>query len=438
MAFESLSNRLTASFKHIVGKDKLTDKNIETMLNEIRTALLEADVSYSVVRKFIEDVREKMLGVKVSQALNPDQMVFKIVKDEITELLGEQQAGLMYKANGITTVMIVGLQGTGKTTSAAKIAKYIKDNENRKPFLIAADIIRPAAIEQLQTLGKQIDVDVFTLGTNTKVTETVDKGLKKAEQQGCDTVIIDTAGRLQIDKNLMKELAELKKKFKPDEILLTVDALTGQDIVNVAKSFDDLLNISGLIVTKFDGDARGGGVLSVKAVTDVPVKFVGVGEKITDLEKFYPDRLASRILGMGDLETLVEKAEKEFDEELTQRAMEHLMDGSFSLDDMLIQMKQMKKLGSLGGIARMIPGLSQYSEMLDSADTEKATKINEAIICSMTPYERRHPEELRGSHKNRIAKGSGTTVNDVNKLINNFERTKKMMASMGIGKFRRF
>jgi signal recognition particle subunit SRP54 len=289
MAFESLSNRLTAAFKHIAGKDQLNEKNMEAMLREVRIALLEADVNYGVVKKFINSIREQMIGVQVSQALNPDQQVYKIVSDEIVRLLGESEAGVAFKGSGITTIMVVGLQGTGKTTSVAKIAKLFKGKQGRKPLIIAADIIRPAAIEQLQTLGKQIDVEVFTLGVNVKVEEAVRQGLEYARKNGYDTVLIDTAGRLHVDDELMAELKTLKDRFKPDEILLTVDAMTGQDIVNVARSFDDLLQITGLIVTKFDGDARGGGVLSVRSITDVPVKFVGTGEKIDDLDIFYPD-----------------------------------------------------------------------------------------------------------------------------------------------------
>lgn len=438
MAFESLSNRLTSAFKHVVGKDRLSEKNMEAMLREIRLALLEADVNYSVVKQFIETIKTEMIGMTVSSALNPAQQVYKIVRDEITRLLGEGNSELTYKANGISTFMVVGLQGTGKTTSVAKMAKLIKNKQSRKPLLIAADVIRPAAIEQLQTLGKQIDVEVFTLGAKRTALDAVTEGMKYAQANGYDTIIIDTAGRLHVDKELMNELTVIKKKVKPEEILLTVDALTGQDIVNVASTFDKALDITGLIVTKFDGDARGGGVLSVKSVTNVPVKFVGVGEKIDDIDIFYPDRMASRILGMGDLETLVEKAEAEFDKELAQKAMEHLMDGTFSLDDMLVQMKQLKKLGPLSGVMKMIPGMNQYASQIDSMDTEGAMKVQEAIINSMTPYERKHPETLRNSHKNRIAKGSGTSVNDVNKLLNSFARSKKMMSQMGIGKFRKF
>ena len=436
MAFESLSNRLTASFKHIVGKDRLSDKNMDQMLKEIRQALLEADVNYSVVKSFINDVHQKMLGVQVSQNLNPSEMVYKIVRDEIIELLGDETSSLNYANNGLTVVMMVGLQGTGKTTTAAKIANLIKQKQSRKPLLIAADLIRPAAIEQLRILAEQCQVDMFALENNNKATKTVSEGLMYASANGFDTVIIDTAGRLHVDKQLMNELVEIKKIAKPNDILLTVDALTGQDIVNVAKEFDKYLSITGLVVTKFDGDSRGGGVLSVKAVTNVPVKFVTTGEKIDDIDIFYPDRMASRILGMGDLETLVEKAQEQFDQQLAQKAMENLMNGTFSLDDMLVQMKQLKKLGPLSSVMKMIPGMNQFAGQLDGMDTEAMMKKQQAIIQSMTPYERKHPETLRSSHKNRIAKGSGTTVNDVNKLINSFERSRKLMSSMGLSRFK--
>ena len=436
MAFESLSNRLTASFKHIVGKDRLSDKNMDQMLKEIRQALLEADVNYSVVKNFINDVHQKMLGVQVSQNLNPSEMVYKIVRDEIIELLGDETSSLNYANNGLTVVMMVGLQGTGKTTTAAKIANLIKQKQSRKPLLIAADLIRPAAIEQLRILADQCQVDMFALENNNKATKTVSEGLMYASANGFDTVIIDTAGRLHVDKQLMNELVEIKKIAKPNDILLTVDALTGQDIVNVAKEFDKYLSVTGLVVTKFDGDSRGGGVLSVKTVTNVPVKFVTTGEKIDDIDIFYPDRMASRILGMGDLETLVEKAQEQFDQQLAQKAMENLMNGTFSLDDMLVQMKQLKKLGPLSSVMKMIPGMNQFAGQLDGMDTEAMMKKQQAIIQSMTPYERKHPETLRSSHKNRIAKGSGTTVNDVNKLINSFERSRKLMSSMGLSRFK--
>jgi len=432
MAFENLSRRLTASFKHVMGKDTLSEKNSEAMLNEIRLALLEADVNYGVVKTFVGQLKEKLIGLHVSEALDPSQQVYKIVYDQIVQLLGSQAAQINYRTSGVTTVMVVGLQGTGKTTSAAKMAKMMRDKQGRRPLLIAADIIRPAAIEQLQTLGRQIGVEVFTLGVGTPVVETVRQGVAKASNEGYDTVIIDTAGRLQIDQQLMDELKQLKDAFKPDEILLTVDAMTGQDIVNVAKTFNDLLSITGLIVTKFDGDARGGGVLSVRSVTAVPVKMVGTGEKLEDIDVFYPDRMASRILGMGDMQTLVEKAQEQFDEKQALATARKMASGKYDLDDMLVQMQQMKRMGPLSGILKMIPGLSQYSEQLGGPDQEAMMKKNEAIIQSMTMAERRDPSALRSSHKNRIAKGSGTTVTDVNRLINNFERSKKMMGQLGL------
>ena len=436
MAFESLSSRLTASFKHIAGKDKLTDKNIEAMLREVRIALLEADVNYGVVKNFIETIRQEIVGVKVSEALNPDEQVYKIVNQEIIKLLGESEATLNYRSSGVTIVMVVGLQGTGKTTSVAKIAKLVRDKQNRKPMIIAADIIRPAAIEQLQTLGDQIGVEVFTMGTQTPVVTAVREGIKHATAAGYDTVFIDTAGRLHVDEELMEELNTLKKTFRPDEILLTVDAMTGQDIVNVARSFNDLLDVTGLIVTKFDGDARGGGVLSVRSITQVPVKFVGTGEKVDDIDVFYPDRVASRILGMGDLQTLIEKAEAELDQAALEKTTQRMMNGKFSLEDMLVQLRQLKKLGPLGGLLKMLPGMNQYADMLDNTDTDGALKRVEAIICSMTPAEREDPSRSRSSHKNRIAKGSGTTVAEVNKLINNFDRMKRMMSQMGFRNMR--
>ena len=434
--FESLGERSQNAVDKIKGYGKITEDNISEVTREIRLALLEADVNYSVVKSFINDVHQKMLGVQISQNLNPSEMVYKIVRDEIIELLGDETSSLNYANNGLTVVMMVGLQGTGKTTTAAKIANLIKQKQSRKPLLIAADLIRPAAIEQLRILAEQCQVDMFALENNNKATNTVSEGLMYASANGFDTVIIDTAGRLHVDKQLMNELVEIKKIAKPNDILLTVDALTGQDIVNVAKEFDKYLSVTGLVVTKFDGDSRGGGVLSVKTVTNVPVKFVTTGEKIDDIDIFYPDRMASRILGMGDLETLVEKAQEQFDQQLAQKAMENLMNGTFSLDDMLVQMKQLKKLGPLSSVMKMIPGMNQFAGQLDGMDTEAMMKKQQAIIQSMTPYERKHPETLRSSHKNRIAKGSGTTVNDVNKLINSFERSRKLMSSMGLSRFR--
>lgn len=430
MAFDSLSERLNSALRNISGKGKLTENNMEEMLKEVRIALLEADVNYRVVKDFLTKVKEKSLGEEVVKAVNPGQMVVKIVHDEIVELLGTNEATLNFKENGKTIIMMVGLQGTGKTTSIAKIANLCKNKLNRKPMLIAADVIRPAAIEQLQTLGNQIDVEVFTKGIETSALDTVKLGLEYAQTKDYDTILIDTAGRLHIDEVLMDELKQIQEYAKPDEILLTVDAMTGQDILNVAKSFNEALSVSGLVVTKFDGDARGGGVLSVKAVTNVPIKFVGQGEKIEDMDIFYPERMADRILGMGDIVSLVEKAQEKMDIEASEKTAKRMMEGVFTLEDMLVQLEQVSKMGPLSGIMKMIPGFSQYSSMISDEDSSKQMKQTKAIIQSMTPYERENPSTLRSSMKRRIANGSGTTVNDVNKVINQYEKMKTAMNMM--------
>ena len=430
MAFDSLSERLNKALRNISGKGKLTDDNMEAMLKEIRLALLEADVNYRVVKNFLEKVKEKSKGEEVIASVDPGQMVVKIVHDEIIELLGSNEASLNFKEHGLSTIMLVGLQGTGKTTSIAKIANILKNKLNRKPLLVAADVIRPAAIEQLETLGQSINVEVFTKGTTTSALDTVKLAMEYAKTKDFDTVLIDTAGRLHIDEELMKELQDIKTLVSPEEILLTVDAMTGQDIVTVAKSFNDSLNVSGLVVTKFDGDSRGGGVLSVKAITNVPIKFVGQGEKIEDMDIFYPDRMADRILGMGDVVSLVEKAQEKMDMEASEKTAKRLMEGKFTLDDMLVQFEQVSKLGPLSGILKMIPGFSQYSNMINDEDTASQMKRTKAIIQSMTPYERANPDTIRSSMKRRIASGSGTTINDVNKLLNQYEKMKTAMTAM--------
>lgn len=430
MAFDSLSERLNKAMRNVVGKGKLTDANMEDMLKEVRLALLEADVNYKIVKDFLNDVREKARGEEVLSSVEPGQQLVKIVHDQIVELLGTNDAEIHYKDHGITSIMMVGLQGTGKTTSVAKIANLVK-KQGRNPLLIAADVIRPAAIEQLQTLGKEIDCEVFTLGTETSALETVKQGMQYAEEKGYDTVFIDTAGRLHIDEALMKELQDINDAVHPDEILLTVDAMTGQDIVNVAQSFNEALPLTGLVVTKFDGDSRGGGVLSVRKITGVPVKFVGEGEKIEDMDVFHPDRMADRILGMGDVVTLVEKAQEKLDMEENEKMAKRMLDGQFTLDDMLKQFEQIKKLGPLSGIMKMLPGMSQYAGMMDDMKADDAMSKTKAIIQSMTKYERAHPEKLRSTMKRRIAKGSGTRVEDVNKLINQFTKMKKAMGQLG-------
>ena len=430
MAFESLTERLSKTFRNITGKGKLTEKNMEDMLKEVRLALLEADVNYKIVKNFLEQVRQKALGQEVYSALNPGQMVVKIVRDELVALLGEKEVKIPYKESGITTVMMVGLQGTGKTTSCGKIARLAKNREKRKPLMIAADVIRPAAVEQLKVLGRTIGVEVFDMGVDYPALTVVREGMKYARANGYDTVFIDTAGRLHIDEALMDELRDIKAEVKPDEILLTVDAMTGQDIVQVARSFHETLQVSGLVVTKMDGDARGGGVLSVRALTQVPVKFVGQGEKVDEMDYFYPERMAERILGMGDILTLVEQAQEKMDMESAQKPAERMMSGTFTLDDMLTQYEQMSKMGPLGGIMKMIPGLNQFAGQLDDEKASEEMKRQKAIIQSMTKEERQDPSILRASRKNRIAKGSGTTVQEVNKVVNMYEKMKTMFKHM--------
>ncbi len=436
MAFENLTQRINQAMRNIIGKGKLSERNMDEMLQEIRLALLEADVNYQVVSVFLNQVKDKAIGMKIYQAVEPSQMVVKIVHDEMVNLLGEKEATIDFKLNDITKIMIVGLQGTGKTTNIAKIAKAIKEKNNRKPLMIAADIVRPAAIEQLVTLGQSIGVEVFTLGVNTSAVKTVKAGLEHARKNGYDTVLVDTAGRLHIDDVLMQELVDIKKEIKPDEILLTVDAMTGQDIINVADSFNQKLKITGLVVTKFDGDARGGGILSVRSVTGVPVKFVGTGEKLDDFELFYPTRVADRILGMGDIVSLVEKAQEKLDMEVQLRATQRMMEGKFDLNDMAYQLKQVNKMGSIRSLIQMIPGMNQLSNSIDEDQANRDIKVNVAIIESMTKEEKENPDMIRMSRKHRIAEGSGTSVAQVNKLLSQFEKMKtqmKMVARMGKG-----
>ena len=431
MAFDSLSDRLNKALRNVAGKGTLTDNNMEDMLKEVRLALLEADVNYRIVKEFLDEIRTKSRGEEVLQSVEPGQQLVKIVHDQIIELLGTEEVGLNFVEDGITKIMLVGLQGTGKTTSVAKIARICKEKFNKKVLLIAADVIRPAAIDQLQTLGKEIDTEVFTLGTETPAVETVRQGMEYAEKNGFDTVFIDTAGRLHIDEALMNELKDINELVHPDDILLTVDAMTGQDIVNVAQAFKDALPLTGLVVTKFDGDSRGGGVLSVKKITGVPIKFVGEGEKIEDMDIFHPDRMADRILGMGDVVTLVEKAQEKLDLEEANKMAERMLAGQFTMDDMLKQFEQIQKLGPLGGIMKMIPGMNQYAGMLDEAKASDSMRHMKAIIQSMTLEERAHPEKMRGTMKKRVARGSGRSVDEVNKLINQFGKMKKLMDSMG-------
>ena len=427
--FDSLQEKLTKTLRNVQGKGKLSERNMEETLKEIRVALLESDVNYRVVKDFLEKVRQESIGQDVLNSVEPGQLLVKIVHDEIIRLLGEEESGINFKEDGLTSIMIVGLQGTGKTTQAAKLASLLK-KKGRKPMMIAADIIRPAAIEQLKTLGDQINVEVFSKGVDVDVLTQVKEGIAYAEEKGYDTVLIDTAGRLQIDEQLMKELKDIKDLIHPDEILLTVDAMTGQDIVNVANAFNDLLEVTGLILTKFDGDSKGGAALSVKAVTGVPIKFTGTGEKISDLETFHPDRLAQRILGMGDVVSFVEKAQEEMDMKQAEETANRLMEGKFTMDDLLNSIEQSRKLGPLSSIMRMMPGTSDMANAINDSAADEELKRIKAIIQSMTPAEREDPSIMRSSHKRRIAKGSGTRIEDVNKLCNQYDKMKKLFKNM--------
>lgn len=435
MAFESLSEKLTKTLKKISGKGKLTESNMNDMLKEVRMSLLEADVNYQVVKNFIASIKEKAMGTEVMDSLNPGQMVVKVVRDELGNLLGPEDAALVLNDHGITSVMMVGLQGTGKTTAAAKIARFVRQKMKRKVLLAACDIVRPAAIEQLKTLGKSIDVDVFSLGAETPAVETARAARQYAVQNGYDMIIFDTAGRLHIDEELMEELSEMKAEIQPENILLTVDAMTGQDIVTVAREFNEKLDITGLVVTKMDGDARGGGLLSVRSITTVPVLFVSNGEKVDDLEEFHPDRMADRILGMGDMVSLIEQAQDKLDEQVAKESAERMMAGIFTFNDMLKQYDQVSRLGSLSGVLSKIPGMNKMAPKLDDEKVSDQIRHYKALILSMTPYEREHPECLKSSRKIRIAKGAGMKVADVNRLL---EQQKQMsslskMMSSGMG-----
>lgn len=431
MAFDSLSARMHKALRNVIGKGKLSDANMEDMLKEVRLALLEADVNYRVVKNFLHDVRETARGQDVLNAVEPGEQLVKIVHEELVRLLGDQQEPVHFAQDGMSVFMLVGLQGTGKTTSVAKIAHILKHKQGRRPLLLAADVIRPAAIEQLEILGREIGCEVYTKGADVSALDTVKDGMIYAREKNYDTVLIDTAGRLHVDEAMMQELQVINTLTHPQEILLSVDAMTGQDIVHVAETFAQALPLTGLVVTKFDGDARGGGVLSVKAITGLPIKFVGEGEKIEDMDLFYPQRMADRILGMGDVVSLVEKAQEKLDMEESERLAKAMMSGEFTMDDMLSQLEQMQKLGPLGGIMKMIPGFNQYAEMIDDAKTGKQMKRTRAIIQSMTKAERRDPGRMRSSMKRRVAAGSGTSLTEVTRCISSYEKMKKIMGTMG-------
>ncbi len=434
MAFEGLSEKLQNALRKMTGKGKLNEQTVKEGMREVRMALLEADVNYAVAKDFIKKVTEKCVGQEVLSSLTPGQQVLKIVNDEMTELMGGSNARLTWSSSVPTIYMLCGLQGAGKTTMAAKLAGYLV-KQGKKPMLAACDIYRPAAIKQLQVVGQQVNVPVFEKGTQDPV-KTAQEAIEYARYYGRDVLIIDTAGRLHIDTELMDELARIKETVKPQEILLVVDAMTGQDAVNVAQAFNDKLNVDGVILTKLDGDTRGGAALSVRAVTGKPIKFSGIGEKLTDIEPFHPDRMASRILGMGDVLTLIDKATEAFDEHEVEKLARKTRVTDLTLEDFLEQMQSMKKMGGIKSMIDMIPGLSGKNIDVD----ENAMKKPEAIIRSMTPQERRNPGILNASRRKRIAAGSGTSVQDVNQLIRQFEQARQMMKQVanmkGKGKIR--
>ncbi|HEY5339981.1 MAG TPA: signal recognition particle protein [Candidatus Aquilonibacter sp.] len=425
---DQLSDRLGAIFSRLSGRGKLSESDVNEALREVRIALLEADVSLAAAKQFVARIKEKAIGEDVLASLTPGQTIVKIVHDELVDLLGGAQSRLLFSDAPPSIIMLVGLQGSGKTTQAGKLAMRLKE-QGRRTLLVAADVYRPAAIAQLQTLGKQIDLPVFEGGQGDPVKIARD-GVREAQRLGISTVIIDTAGRLQIDDALMRELEQIKAAVNPKEILFVADAMTGQEATNVAKGFNDRLGITGVILTKMDGDTRGGAALSIFSETGAPIKFVGVGEKLSALEPFYPDRLASRILGMGDVLTLIEKTQNLYSETQAKQLEEKMRKSAFTLDDFLDQMRQMKKLGSMTDILKMIPGMSRALPK-DFDIPEKDLERIEAIICSMTRGERRNPQILNGSRRKRIAFGSGTQVSEVNKLIKNFEGAQKMMKQLG-------
>lgn len=431
MAFEGLGEKLQQAFADLRGKGKLSERDIDAALREIRRALLEADVNFKVAKDFIANVRTKAMGEEVFGSLKPDQTVIKIVRDELTELLGGTSSKLMLSSNGVTVIMLVGLQGAGKTTTAGKLALMLK-KKGRKPLLAACDVYRPAAIKQLQVLGEQIDIPVFRMDEKVDPVRIAKYALQTAKSYGQDVLILDTAGRLHIDEKLMAELQNIKAEVHPHEILLVLDSMTGQDAVTTAQAFDETLGIDGTILTKMDGDARGGAALSIKAVTGKPIKLIGVSEKLADgLEEFYPDRMAGRILDLGDLQSLLEKAQREFDEDEVKRMQEQMVAGQFTMDDFLNQLNQIRRLGSFQSILGMIPGMGKFKDQLKDVDLEGGEiKKIEAIIQSMTLKERQEPSILNGSRRKRIAQGSGTRVQDVNRFVKQFMEMRKMMKRM--------
>lgn len=430
MAFEGLAERLQGTIQKIKGKGKVSEQDVKEMMREVRFALIEADVNLKVVKEFVKKVSERAVGVDVMQSLTPGQQVIKIVQDELTELMGGEQSPIKFNTKPPTVIMMVGLQGAGKTTTSGKLANVLRKKYNRKPLLVAADVYRPAAVQQLETLGKQLSLPVFSLGTDISPVEIARQAIEKAKEEHHDVVIIDTAGRLHIDEDLMQELKDIRALKEPDEVFLVVDAMTGQDAVNVAESFNEAIGITGVVLTKLDGDTRGGAALSIRSVTQKPIKFVGMGEKMDALEPFHPERMASRILGMGDVLSLIEKAQANVDEAKAKELEEKFKTQTFTFDDFVEQLQQVKKMGPLDEILKMLPGANKIKGLDNVKVDDKQMGRVEAIIYSMTPAEKTNPELINGSRKKRIAKGSGTSIQEVNRLIKQFDEMKKMMKQM--------
>ncbi|MFW6415675.1 MAG: signal recognition particle protein, partial [Thermodesulfobacteriota bacterium] len=431
--FDSLSERLESVFKKFKGQGRLDENNIQDGLREVRLALLEADVNYKVVKDFVAKVQERALGQEVLSSLTPGQQVIKIVHEEMVSLLGDEHESLQLKGSSPAIIMLVGLQGSGKTTTAAKLASYLLQ-QNKKPYLVPADVYRPAAIDQLHKLANDLDLPAYGSTSEMNPVEICDSAIKQAREQGSDALILDTAGRLHVDEALMQELSEIKRVCSPQEILLVADSMTGQDAVNVAEKFNELLDITGVVLTKLEGDARGGAALSIRSITGKPVKFVGVGEKIEDLEAFHPDRVSSRILGMGDVLTLIEKAQQEYDEQESATLEKKLQKAEFDLEDFRNQMRKIRKLGSIESLLKMVPGMGKVKDQLkDVQMPEKELSKVEAAINSMTYKERHNPSIINNSRKERIARGSGTSISDVNQLLKNFTQMQKMMKKMAQG-----
>ncbi|MGA3878901.1 signal recognition particle protein [Bacillus pumilus] len=430
MAFEGLADRLQQTISKIRGKGKVSEQDVKEMMREVRLALLEADVNFKVVKDFVKKVSDRAVGQEVMKSLTPGQQVIKVVKEELTELMGGEESKIAVAKKSPTVIMMVGLQGAGKTTTTGKLANLLRKKHNRQPMMVAADIYRPAAIQQLQTLGKQLDMPVFSLGDQVSPVEIAKQAIEKAKEEHHDYVILDTAGRLHIDEELMDELQKVKEVASPEEIFLVVDSMTGQDAVNVAKSFNEQLGLTGVVLTKLDGDTRGGAALSIRAVTNTPIKFAALGEKLDAIEPFHPERMASRILGMGDVLTLIEKAQANVDQDKAKELEQKMRTMSFTLDDFLEQLGQVRNMGPLDELIQMMPGAGKMKGLKNVQVDEKQLNHIEAIIKSMTTEEKEQPEVINASRRKRIAKGSGTSVQEVNRLLKQFDEMKKMMKQM--------